>query len=502
VTQRIPDPFTLVIFGASGDLARRKLVPAVYGLFRDGLLPDDFAVIGYARSEKTDESFRAELGEAIRRHARPACLDDEACRVFADKIRYVCGGYDAEGFRALRSRLESRGTRNVLFDLATPPEAFGGIVDALREAGLARRGQGAWARIIVEKPFGSDLESARALNRTIAAAFTERETFRIDHYLGKETVQNILVLRFANSIFEPLWNQKYVDHVQITVGESLGVEDRGAFYDRTGALRDILQNHMMHLLSLIAMEPPGSLDAHAVRDEKVKLLVALRPIPRPCVAQNVVRGQYAAGTLDGAAVPGYLEERGVARDSRTETFVALKCFVDNWRWEGVPFYLRTGKRLPVKVTEISVHFKPVPRVLFSADPEHPLKCNVLTIRIQPNEGISLRFEVKVPGHATQIRPYQMDFGYASAFGEEPPDAYERLLLDAALGDTTLFIRGDEVEAAWSFATAILESCKELRAKPLPQYAAGSWGPKEADDLIRADGRQWEILRRPAAPGKR
>ncbi len=372
MAKKVPDPFMLVIFGASGDLTRRKLVPAIYGLWRDGLLPAEFSVLGFARTEKSEVDFREGLREALHKHARPACVDENACREFASKIHYLRGDYTAEGFRALKSRLDemnrAAGTPgNVLFDLATPAAAFDAIVIGLREAGLARRGgDGHWTRLIIEKPFGSDLASARELNRLIAAAFTERETFRIDHYLGKETVQNILVLRFANSIFEPIWNQKYLDHVQITVSETLGVEGRGAFYDEAGALRDILQNHMMHLLSLIAMEPPGVLDAQSVRDEKVKVLHALRPIPRPCIARDVVRAQYAAGVADGKPVPGYLEEPGVAPDSRTETFVALKCFVDNWRWEGVPFYLRTGKRLPAKVTEISVHFRRVPHVLFGA----------------------------------------------------------------------------------------------------------------------------------------
>jgi len=503
VSRKVPEPFTLVIFGASGDLARRKLVPAVYGLFRDGLLPAGFSLVGYARTAKTDEGFRAEMREATRQFVRSGAFDEKTWGNFAAAMHYQTATYDAAGLKLLREKLAATSSRsgapgNVLFDLATPPTVFVPIVAALPEAGLVRpQEQGApWSRIIVEKPFGRDLESACELNRQIGRVFLENQVFRIDHYLGKETVQNILVLRFANAIFEPIWNRKYVDHVQIAVSETVGVERRGRYYDQAGALRDILQNHMMHLLSLMAMEPPVALDADAVRDEKVKLLRSLRPIPRQCVPDDVVRAQYAAGTCCGEEVVGYLEEEGVAADSRTETYVALKTFVDNWRWEGVPFYLRTGKRLAARVTDIAIHFKSVPRVLFGAAGGETLEPNVLTIRIQPNEGISLRFQVKLPGPAVEIRPFQMDFGYVSAFGREPPDPYERLLLDAALGDRTLFIRNDEVEAAWCFVTPLIEACKEQKTARLPTYPAGSWGPKEADALIEADGRRWEITERP------
>ena len=498
MSKKVPDPFVLVIFGASGDLTRRKLIPAVYGLFRDGLLPAEFSLIGYARSEKTDESFRAEMHEATRKFVRSGPFDEKTWQAFASRTRYHTGSYDAEGQRWLKQQIEKDGPANCLFDLATPPGTFGPLVDALSAAGLARRDgdDGCWTRLIVEKPFGRDLKSACELNAKLRHAFSEEQIFRIDHYLGKETVQTILVLRFANSIFEPIWNQKYVDHVQITVSETIGVEGRGKYYDQAGALRDILQNHMMHLLGLIAMEPPVALDADAVRDEKVKLLRALRPIPHKCFADNVVRAQYAAGTCRGEAAPGYRDEEGVATDSSTETFIALKTFVDNRRWAGVPFYLRTGKRMAARVTDISIHFKPVPQVLFNTPGSPRLKPNVLAIRIQPNEGISLQFQVKVPGPAMEIRPFQMAFGYASAFGKEPPDAYERLLLDAALGDSTLFIRDDEVEAAWSFVTPLIESCEREHVETLPTYPAGSWGPKEADVMIEADGRRWEMMRRP------
>jgi len=496
---KVPDPFTLVIFGASGDLTRRKLIPAVYGLFADGLLPDGFRLVGYARTEKNQDAFLEELREGVQASARADSWDPQTWHAFAKRIRYQHGGYDADGFRILAKSLEqTHGPGNLLFDLATPPVAFAPIAEGLHDTGLVHpeTPDAPWSRIIVEKPFGHDLASARELNRTLRRTFSETRTFRIDHYLGKETVQNLLVLRFANAIFEPVWNQKYVDHVQITVSETIGVEGRGGYYDQTGALRDILQNHMMHLLCLVAMEPPIALDAHAIRDEKVKLLRALRPIPQKCFAENVVRAQYAAGAVGGERVPGYRDEAGVAPGSVTETYVALKTFVDNWRWAGVPFYLRTGKRLAARITDVAIHFKPVPQVLFGADADHPLKPNQLGIRIQPNEGISLQFQTKVPGPAMEVRPYQMDFGYASAFGREPPDAYERLLLDAALGDSTLFIRADEVEAAWEFVEPLLEACEHEKDKALPTYAAGSWGPAEADQLMEADGRKWELMKRP------
>jgi len=483
-----PDPFTLVIFGASGDLTRRKLIPAVFRLFQQGRLPDDFEVIGFARRDKTDQSFRSELHQALDRSDDEHGPGHAAWPAFASKLSYHRSTFeDADGFQRLRRRLESGGRpRNGLFYLAVQPDSVGPVLQNLARAGLARKGavSSPWSRVIIEKPFGRDLATARTLNERLSAAFDEGQVFRIDHYLGKETVQNILVLRFANSIFEPIWNQKYVDHVQITVSERIGVEGRGAYYEQAGALRDMIQNHIMHLLCLVAMEPPGSLAPLTVRDEKVKVLRALRPIPPQCIANGVARAQYA----------GYRDEPGVAPDSRTETFVAFKTFIDNWRWSGVPFYLRTGKRLPARITEISVHFKPVPQVLFNAPGLGPLEPNVLAIRIQPNEGISIRFQVKVPGPAVRIQPFQMDFGYGGAFGREPPDAYQRLLLDAALGDPTLFTRSDEVEAAWAFVAPVIEGCARCSGE-LPVYPAGSWGPTAADDFIRADDRFWYLTRR-------
>ncbi len=512
---RIREPFLLVIFGASGDLTRRKLVPAIYDLFCEGLLPESFTILGYARSEMDDEAFRGEMRDAIETFGREG-PDDDHWADFSQRLHYQRGDYDdPDGYRALGRRIEELAEAddvpaNCLFYVATPPVTFIPVIEGLRESGLARRGShgcagqgsadGPWRRIVVEKPFGHDLESARDLNRRIGEAFVERQIYRIDHYLGKETVQNILVLRFANAIFEPLWNHKYVDHVQITVSETVGMEGRGPYYDQAGALRDIVQNHMMHLLCLVAMEPPLTLEPDPVRDEKVKVLRALRPAAQLVDPGPVVRAQYAPGRVDDRDVPGFCQEKGVADGSTTETYVAMKLCIDNWRWSGVPFYLRTGKRMPTRITEIGIHFRPIPRVLFNADPGRPVQPNVLAIRIQPNEGISLRFHVKVPGPGVRIEPFQMNFGYASAFNREPPEAYERLLLDAAAGESTLFTRSDEVEAAWAFLDRFLKAWKEEAAPgEIPTYPAGSWGPAEADDLLAASGREWVLVHRPKPP---
>ncbi|MEW6355433.1 MAG: glucose-6-phosphate dehydrogenase [Planctomycetota bacterium] len=502
---QIPDPFSLVIFGATGDLTQRKLVPAVFSLFCSRLLPDKFSIVAFARRDKSDDEFREEMRQAVETFARVQPIDESRWRNFAKNIYYHRSEFeDIQGFRSLRERIELLAAScnapcNCLFYLAVQPGQTPLIVEQLRQAGLAGRGvEGApWRRIIVEKPFGRDLASARLLNQQLRAVFDENQIFRIDHYLGKETVQNILVFRFANSIFEPLWNQKYVDHVQITVSETVGMEGRGRYYEQAGALRDMVQNHMMHLLCLVAMESPNSLDPGAVRDEKVKVLKALRPIPPECAVNGVVRAQYASGTCLGEEVRGYREEEGVAPDSNTETYVAFQTFVDNWRWSGVPFYLRTGKRLRARVTEIGVHFKSVPQVLFNSDPRAPMQPNLLALRIQPNEGITLRLQIKEPGPGMRIQPLKMDFGYAEAFGKQPPEAYERLLLDAARGDLTLFTRSDEVEAAWSFLTPVIEGCAGQRGI-VSTYPAGTWGPKEANDLIAADGRQWRLMRRSTA----
>jgi len=460
-------------------------------------------VVGFARSEYTDEHFRAQLKIALTADGDLAEPEQKQWSEFARRVFYHQGRYDDPiSYRSLREKLEKLAPSselggNYLFYLATPSDAVLKIARQIKNANVARPGgQSPWSRIIVEKPFGHDLSSARNLNLQLRKVFQESQIFRIDHYLGKETVQNLLVFRFANAIFEPIWNNKFVDHVQISVTETLGMENRGAFYERSGAIRDIVQNHMMHLLSLIAMESPMSLDADSVRDEKVKVLQSLHSLPLECVGQNVVRGQYTVGVTNGQNVVGYLEEPGVSPGSSTETFVALKMFVDNWRWADVPFYLRTGKRLPVRITEIGIHFKSIPQVLFNTERFGPMTPNVLTIRIQPNEGISMQFQVKVPGAQMQIQSYKMDFGYHDSFGKSPPDAYERLLLEAALGDSTLFARNDEVEAAWAFLTPILCGCAAQKATELPQYPAGSWGPKEGDDLIEKDGRKWYLTRRP------
>ena len=492
----LPEPFTLVVFGASGDLTRRKLIPSLFELDCRKLLPAGARVIGYARSDLGDEAFRASLRKSTASVRMGKTVREADWRRFAERLTYHRGGYDSvDDFRSLRRGIEQAPVAgNCLFYLATPPQAFVPIVRGLREAGLARKGHAAspWSRVIVEKPFGHDLASATALNDEVRTAFDEEQIFRIDHYLGKETVQNLMVLRFANSIFEPIWHQKYVDHVQITVGETLGVEGRAGYYDRAGAIRDIVQNHMMHLLCLIAMEPPVSLSADDVRNEKVKVLKALRPISPQCAANEVVRAQYAAGVIDGEHCLGYRELDGVAGDSTTETYAAFRAFVDNWRWSGVPFYLRTGKRLARRVTEVSIHFRSVPQVLFNAPPAGPLAPNVLTVRVQPNEGIAMEFQVKVPGSAMRVRRLKMDFSYAAAFRVAPPEAYQRLLLDAALGDATLFTRGDEVIAAWRFVEPVLQGCAMQPADSLAAYPAGSWGPEGADDLIAADGNRWHV----------
>ncbi len=496
-----PEPFSLVIFGASGDLTRRKLVPAVFNLHCEGLLPEQFSVIGFARREKTDDEFRSELLEAMQELFPDRGFDVQRWESFARNIYYHQSTFeDSEGYDNLRCKLIELSAQpdcpgNCLYYLSTQPRYFPTIVHHLSLAGLHQEEKGkCWSRMIVEKPFGHDLVSARQLNAQIKQVFNEGQIYRIDHYLGKETVQNILVLRFANSIFEPLWNHKYIDHVQITVSESVGVGTRGAFYEGAGALRDIVQNHMMQLLALVAMEPPYSLKADVIREEKLQVIKALRPIPWVCGENGVIRAQYTAGEMDGLPVPGYTGEEGVAADSATETFIAFKAMIDNWRWSGVPFYLRTGKRMPVRITEIGIHFKDVPRVLFNET--NAMAQNILTMRIQPREGINLRFQAKVPGPALNIKPCQMHFGYAEGFGKEPPEAYERLLLDAAVGDATLFTRSDEVEAAWEFLEPVIKGCEGYPGHLMPKYPAGSWGPKEADEIIQADGYEWYVSRQP------
>ena len=487
------EPCAVVIFGASGDLTARKLVPALYNLQLDRLLPSGFAVVGVARREMSAEAFVSAMREGPAKHSRRE-MSDEIWDAIAAGLSYVQAGGDADDYRRLAERLEeldrTRGCGgNRLFYLATPPSAFAPIVGSLREAGLHRPGKGGrWSRIVLEKPIGHDLVSARALNRAVNGAFSERDVFRIDHYLGKETVQNLLVFRFANAIFEPLWSHKYIDHVQLTVAESIGVEGRGRYYEEAGTTRDMVQNHMFQLLCLTAMEPPVSLDADAIRDEKVKVLQSLRPVPAAEVTGSTVRAQYAPGVVAGEKVAGYLEESDVAADSRTETFMALRLHIDNWRWAGVPFYLRAGKRMPKRVTEVALRFRDVPHHLF----EHDTPPNTLALRIQPDEGITLKFDSKAPGPKPRLQPVSMEFRYGTSFGQQPPEAYERLILDAILGDSTLFIRSDEVEASWRYIDALMAVWRE-EAAPLARHVAGTWGPTESDALLRLDGRAWRRL---------
>jgi glucose-6-phosphate 1-dehydrogenase len=492
-------PVTLVIFGGAGDLAHRKLLPALYNLHVDGVLPPRLAVVGVGRKEMSDEQFRDFAHDGVKRFSRRS-PDEQRWAGFAANLFFVNVVLDQPGqFASLGSRLDiiehERGlTGNRIYYLAVPPSMFVPTVEQLAAARfVAPPDANPFSRLIVEKPIGRDLASARAINDAIAAVFDERQIYRIDHYLGKETVQNILVLRFANSFFEPLFNHKYIDHVQITVAEQEGVGTRAGYYEQSGALRDMVQNHMLQLLALVAMEPPHSLKADVVRDEKLEVIQSLRPIAGDAVDAAVVRTQYAAGFDMGAPVPGYLEEPGVDPASRTETFVAMQLFIDNWRWAGVPFFLRTGKRLPKRASEISIHLKEVPPILFNHDPHQRLDPNVLAIRIQPDEGFALGISSKVPGPRVRIYPVNMDFRYGSTFGASSPEAYERLLLDVMAGDPTLFMRRDNVEASWHWINPVLERWAEQNGAPLPKYAAGDWGPAEADHLIEATGRSWRQL---------
>jgi glucose-6-phosphate 1-dehydrogenase len=493
-TREAPGPCALVIFGATGDLTHRKLVPALYNLAHEGQLPQSFVIVGFARRPKTHDQFRAELRDSVAQFSRFQPINPSVWDSFAQAIFYHQSEFaDANGYKSLgvflRKLDAERGTAgNRLFYLATAPTEVIGIIEQLGANGLVQSGADSRQRIIVEKPFGRSLPTAEELNHALAGVFDERHIFRIDHYLGKETVQNILALRFANEIFEPIWNQKYIDHIQITVAESLGVEGRGGYYEQSGALRDMVQNHMMQLLSLTAMEPPTALEADFIHDEKVKVLRAIRPIAPDEVQQFTVRGQYASGSMAGKPVPGYREEKGVSPNSRTETFVALKFFIDNWRWAGVPFYLRHGKRLPKGVAEIAIQFKAPPAVLFAAGSPDPLQPNVLVLRIQPDEGVAVRMNAKVPGNVINLQPVKMDFRYGGSFGSRSPEAYERLLHDAIVGDSTLFTRRDEVERSWQIIDAIIAGWDSLPA-PTP-YEAGTWGPPDADEFIARDGREW------------
>ena len=491
-----PEPCIMVIFGATGDLTHRKLLPALYDLALEHPLPAGFSVVGFARRPYSDDQFREQALESINQYCRQKPVNPQIWESFASGIYYLQSDFhDVKGYEKLATLLntidQQRGTSgNRIFYLSTPPSQYPEIIHNLGVVGLNKNRKG-WTRIIIEKPFGHDLASARELNRQVAKVFKEEQVYRIDHYLGKETVQNILVFRLANGIFEPVWNRRYVDHVQIIVAENIGLEGRGAYYEEAGAIRDMVQNHAMQLLSLVAMEPPITFEADAVRDEKVKVLHALQPLIGQDVAKNMIRAQYGPGWVSGHQVVGYREEPGVSPRSTRETYVAMKVFIDSWRWAGVPFYLRTGKHLPKRVTEIAIQFKQAPLMIFKRSEAYgQVEPNVLTLRIQPDEGISLKFGAKVPGTEMQIRSVNMDFFYGSSFVREQPEAYERLLLDCMLGDSTLFTRIDEVEAAWTFIQGILDEWQDQPPETVLTYDSGSWGPQAADEFIWRDGRRW------------
>jgi glucose-6-phosphate 1-dehydrogenase len=525
----VPQSCILVIFGAAGDLSWRKLLPAVYNLGVDGSLPSHFAVVGFGLPAEgevkgdPDEYLRQRAHDGLVRFSRQS-PDEERFADFARALFFVPGSFnDAHAYQQLKARLDAidqqfgiPGSR--VYYLAIPPQFVATVVTRIKEAGLINPPDEtrAFTRVIVEKPIGRDLDSAREIIRNVGSAFEESQTYRIDHYLGKETVQNLLVLRFANSIFEPLWNQKYIDHVQITVAEEEGLSQydsttgemiatRASYYDGIGALRDMVQNHMLQVLCVTAMEPPWSLGAEVVRDAKVGVLHCLRPMSPSDVDRNVVRGQYIEGDINGQRVPGYRKEvresyafmhkplPASGANSTTETFVALKLFIDNWRWAGVPFYLRTGRRLPKRASEVAIQFKDVPQVLFNANPEVPLEPTVLSLRVQPEEGLAMRIASKLPGPKVRIYPVKMEFNYSSSFGGTTPEAYERLILDVMAGDATLFMRRDAVETAWKWVMPIIDRWEQVRARDIPEYQCGTWGPVEADRIIVPDGRQWRTL---------
>ena len=502
VSSRFVPPCILVIFGATGDLTARKLLPALYNLSREGQLPPQFACVGFARRDKTHDEFRQEMREAINQFSRVKPIDETLWNTFKDHIFYHKSEFhDLEGYKSLQSflqeldaRLRTKGNR--VFYLSTQPSFFPLVCEKLHQTNLIYpsddEGQSKWSRIIIEKPFGHDLQSAKALQQELLRFLQEDQIYRIDHYLGKETVQNLLIFRFANSLFESVWNNRYIDHVQLTVAEEIGIGTRGAFWEESGLLRDIVQNHMMQLLSLVAMEPPVSLDANAIHDEKVKVLEAIRPFEKGDLENSVTRGQYGAGYIGGKEVVGYRSEKNVSPTSNVETFLALKLMIDNWRWAGVPFYLRGGKRLPKRATEIAIVFKDPPGVLFQ-QPGKKNEANTLAIRIQPDEGISLRMNCKVPGPSSPIQPVKMDFRYGSYFGISPPEAYERLILDCMYGDNTLFAREDEVLNSWRVLTPILEYWASAKPPDLPNYQSGTWGPKSAEEMMARDNRKWRLI---------
>ena len=494
-------PCCLVIFGATGDLTHRKLIPALFSLETQNLLPDHFKIVGFARRDYSDHSFRDELQSSLQEFAADLWKDFQPTwQKFARRIVFHRSDFDnAAGFSWLKERLDkfdqTDGTLgNRLYYLATPPTTYTTVIQQLGKAGLvkAREGQDSvgFTRIIVEKPFGSDLDSARALNIELKQVFDEEQIYRIDHYLGKETVQNMFVFRFANLLFEPLWNSKYIDNVQVTVAETVGVEQRAGYFDHAGELRDMVQSHALQMLALIAMEPPNTLSASDIRDEKAKVLRAIKPILGDDCDKCVVRGQYGAGQINGKEVPAYRDEPNVPKESVADSFVALKLEIQNWRWAGVPFYVRAGKRLPERVTELNITFKALPTVLVETADRKPEEPNVITIRVQPNEGISMRLGAKPPGQKTVVQPVDMNFTYGTSFGQRIHDAYERLIMDALLGDPSLFTRDDEVEAEWRLITPVLKNWAEHQPPALANYAAGSWGPDEADKMLTDTGRSW------------
>jgi glucose-6-phosphate 1-dehydrogenase len=490
-----PGAATLVIFGASGDLTKRKLLPALHSLARGQRLPARFAVVGISRTDFSDDAFRQEFRASLREFAKVTDTADEVARSLEERMFYLSGELDDPAlYERLAARLrEIDADDGVLYYLAIPPSVYATVAERLGAAGLAGRPGQSWRRLIIEKPFGTDLASARELNGILHRHFEEDQIFRIDHYLGKETVQNLLVFRFANGMFEPIWNRRYIDHVQITAAETVGVERRASYYEGAGALRDMVQNHLMQLLSLVTMEPPTEFSAASVRDRKMDALQAVQPIAAEGDASDIVRAQYEDGWVDGKEVPAYRKEPGVAPGSTTETYVAARLHLDSWRWAGVPFYLRTGKRLPKRTTEIAIQFHRPPLQIFRRVSPTPLTSNLLIINVQPDEGISLRFDAKIPGTRMQVSPVMMNFRYGTTFPGDVPEAYETLLHDAMLGDPTLFARHDFVEASWALVTPVNERWQASEASSIPLYEAGEWGPAEADALIAKDGRRWRTL---------
>jgi glucose-6-phosphate 1-dehydrogenase len=502
------DPCTMVIFGALGDLSRRKLLPAIYQLMKEHLVDERFAVLGVGRDDTmTDATFREHMRKALGESDEVNGVDDELWQRLCDRLFFVSADLtSAEGYTGVGTRLNEiesgrpREECNRLFYLAVPPSVFEPIVRNLSKSGLAPRtrtpDERPWMRVVIEKPFGRSLENAQQLNDLVLGLFAEHQTYRIDHYLGKETVQNVLVLRFGNSIFEPLWNRQSIHHVQITAAETVGVEERGKYYEEAGVVRDMFQNHLLQLLSLTAMEPPAQMTANSVRDEKVKVLRSIRWLTPESIPDNTVRAQYTAGSAGGKPTTGYVQEKDVSPESTVPTFAAVRLFIDNWRWNGVPFYLRSGKRLKNRVSEIAVQFREPPHLMFGHQTREAMRPNTLVMRVQPNEGVSLNFEVKVPGAAValtsniEIAPVDMEFNYAEAFGEVTAPAYETLLLDVMIGEATLFTRSDEVEAAWRVVDPLIRYWETNKPKRMPTYAAGSWGPREADELIEEDGVEW------------